>query len=93
MKGKRERLKSLVLHHSSFFVGQKLLIIKKDGVKRITVKKVIPMRRHNGEKFLPPHDHEILFDKKNNQYFSLDLVMQGMSYVLAVFEREALKEG
>lgn len=93
MTVKKERLKNLILHQSNFFAGQKLLIVKKNGIKRVTVKKVIPMREHDGEKFLPPHDHEILYNKKKNQYFSLAMLRKGTSHVLAVFEREALKEG
>ena len=80
------RLKRLGHNPRNFYVGQKILITCESGIKKETVKKIIPMRNFR-KKNHEPYDYEILLDKKNNRYFSLRMVELGTSWVFGVYER------
>lgn len=81
-----------MIYESQFYKGQKLLL--GDGKKTVPAKvmEIIPMRHWDDarDQWKPIYDYEILIDKKNNKYFSLDMFNKGESWVKTIeFVRRA----
>jgi hypothetical protein len=63
-------------------IGTKLRIVassERDCYGSVSVKKIIEMKRWDGEAWSEPYDHEILLNRKKNYYFSMNNYLSGKS--------------